>query len=145
MLKAIIYTLVQFTWGFPQSLLGLIVWYFVAGSRRFRYRCANVSAWKYSRGLSLGPYIFVPEGLGEKPERELIVHEYGHTIQSLIFGPFYLPFFVLPSLIWAGVPALSRRRHARSVSYYSLYTERLANWLGERVSGDESPGQRLVD
>ena len=143
MLKNVLFTLVQLTWGLPQTAAGALVWLFSAGSRRFVFHGAQASAWKLRRGLSLGLFIFVPDGLSEKLEHGLLVHEYGHSIQSLLFGPLYLPLFVLPSLVWAGLPAMERHRKRSNKSYYSLYTERLANYLGERFTGEKSPGQQM--
>ena len=36
------------------------------------------------------------------------------------------------------MPAFERMRNARAFSYYRFYTEKVANWLGERVTGEES-------
>jgi len=57
----------------------------------------------------------------------------GHTVQSVILGPLFLPVIGLPSLLWAGLPVFRKYRERRSVSYYWLYTERWANFLGERT------------
>lgn len=123
------------TWGLPQSALGAGV-LLMAGRHcpHYRFRSAIVTEWRLRRGLSLGPFIFVPRNC---PHR-LVVHEYGHTIQSLILGPLYLLIIVLPSLTWAGVPALERRRRRRGVSYYAFFTERWANALAERVCHEPS-------
>jgi hypothetical protein len=127
--------LLHVTWGMPQALAGAAV--FLAcgpGLRRYRFRSAVVTEWKLRRGLSLGPFIFVPR----KCPRRLVVHEYGHSIQALMLGPLYLPIIVLPSLTWAGLPALERRRTRRHTSYYAFYTERWANALAERICKEPS-------
>ena len=81
----------------------------------------------------------------DKINRPLLVHEYGHTVQSLILGPAYLLVIGAPSVIWLNLPAFSKRRHRRSASYYSFYTERSANWLGEKVLKEASIGQAFID
>ena len=147
--KKAAFNLVQLTWGFPQTLAGSVIYALAPGERGVRFRCAYVKKWPYTRGLSLGPFIFVPDYLKgadhektrkimEARQERLYVHEYGHCIQSLIFGPLYLPLFAFPSMVWAGVPAFDRMRKAKAYSYYRFYTEKLANWLGERVTGEES-------
>ena len=98
-------------------------------------RSAVVTEWAHDAGLSLGAFIFVPEGC----PAELVVHEYGHTAQSLLLGPLYLPVIGLPSLVWAELPTLRRYRARRGVSYYSFWPERWANRLGERVTGESAP------
>ena len=127
-------------WGFPQMLAGLVVTAVVRGKCR-RFRGAWVVSWRQRAGLSLGLFVFVPYG----SPRRLLVHEYGHCVQSLILGPLYLPVVVLPSLVWAGLPALGMWRRRRRISYYALPTERWANALGEWVCGEPSMGQELVD
>ena len=87
------------------------------------------------------------------------VHEYGHTVQSMILGPFYLLAVGLPSIIWArrwsksqstAVPAsvrsggeeklsrsLKRRLKLKGVRYTSRYPENWANILGRYSTGEE--------
>ena len=147
--KKIAFYLVQLTWGLPQTLVGAVLYLAVPGEKGERFRCAFVNRWRISRGLSLGPFIFVPDYLKgadhpktieymKKRQEMLFVHEYGHCIQSLLFGPFYLPLFAFPSMIWAGIPSFERMRNARKYSYYRFYTEKFANFLGEHVTGKES-------
>ena len=133
--------IVQVLWGLPQTIVGLVVLFVTRKCSRERFRTAVVTHWPLDSGLSLGMFVFVPSGCS----RKLIVHEYGHCIQSLILGPLYLPVIALPSILWAGIPALGRWRHNRCLSYYSFFTERWANWLGERVCHESSMGQALVD
>ena len=100
--------------------------------------------------MSLGPFVFLegsadPRKAQESVERRLLVHEYGHTIQSLVLGPLYLPLIGMPSVIWLNAPALSRHRRKTGASYYRFYTERSANWIGERVTGEPSVGFAQID
>lgn len=120
-------------WGLPQTLVGLVVACVARGPRR-RFRNAWVTRWGLNAGLSLGLFVFVPHDCA----RRLLVHEYGHSVQSLMLGPLYLPVVVLPSLVWAGVPCFDRWRTRRAVSYYALPTEHWANVCGERVCGEPS-------
>ena len=73
----------------------------------------------------------------------LMVHEYGHTIQSLIFGPLYLMAVGLPSILWSFLPVFVRKRDVEKISYFSGYPERWANHLGERITGDNSIGEPI--
>ena len=147
--KNVAFNAVQLVWGLPQTIAGALMYAFVPGDKSMRFRCAYVTKWASRRGLSLGPFIFIPDSLAgadrpqtrafmEKRQEQLLVHEYGHCIQSLIFGPLYLPLFAFPSMVWAGIPAFERMRKARAYSYYRFYTEKFANWLGEHVTGEES-------
>ena len=129
--------LVQLTWGLPQTLIGAALFVGLRGWRRYRrFRTALVVPWHVDAGLSLGSFVFVPT----RCPRSLTVHEYGHTIQSLMLGPLYLLVIGLPSLLWAGLPYFERYRARRDYSYYRLFTERWANLLARRVTGERPMG-----
>ena len=121
-----LYILCQCTWGLFQTFLGALVFLACPGCARSLYRGGVVTRWKGSRGLSLGLFLFVPE----KADERLLAHEYGHSLQSLLLGPLYLFVIGLPSVVWAGLPVLERRRERRGVSYYAFYTERWADRWG---------------
>ena len=123
--------LAQCVWGLPQTLLGLLVLFACPGCERSIYRGAVVTRWRGRGGVSLGLFLFVPE----KADDRLLAHEYGHSLQSLLLGPLYLIVIGLPSLVWAGLPALERRRERRGISYYAFYTERWADRWGGVVRG----------
>ena len=147
-MKRFLFTIAQLTWGFPQTLAGAFVYLITTGCPRFTFHGSIGTVWKASSSVSLGLFIFVakdprtPRSDSFIQERKatagadprLVVHEYGHCIQSLIFGPLYLLVIGIPSFTWMMLPALRRRRANRGISYYSLYTERLANYLGEAVT-----------
>lgn len=130
-MKGILFMLCQWTWCLPQNLLGLI-FYIVQRIRRrgiaAKHRGAVATLWNIRGGLSLGMFIFL-DGQDKDIERT-ILHEYGHTIQSMILGWFYLPVVALQSLIWAGLPVFSKMRLEKRISYYSFWTEAWANQLG---------------
>ena len=149
-MKDTVYTIAQIVWGFPQTLAGYIVFRKYRTCPRFRYHGAIVTVWPYGgRGMALGPFVFLGKiGPAAPPtlvDSRLLVHEYGHTVQSLILGPLYLIVMGLPSAIWANSPALKRMRQKNQTSYYDFFPERFANWLGERVLHEQSMGRTFVD
>ncbi len=98
-------------------------------------------------GISLGMFVFVAEdtqkirdiytnerGMEFTPavQRALTVHEYGHTVQSLMLGPLYLIFIGLPSVLWAQLGKKYRAKHG--VAYTAFWCEKWANKLGEAVT-----------
>ena len=122
--------ILHFIWGLPQNLIGLILYIFLAPKHPHKqykqsYVCVMPKSW--GTGVSLGMFIFVSNIDNEKT----IKHEYGHTIQSMILGVLYLLVIGLPSIIWAGCFDKYREKH--NISYYSLYTEKWADKLGEVV------------
>lgn len=138
-MKGLLYVLLQCTWGLLQTAAGAAVLLRYRKCPHSRYHGAVVTVYPLYSSLSLGPFIF----LSDKPPRDrrglvphgeisrrLLVHEYGHTVQSLLLGPLYLPAVGLPSALWAHLPACQRKWRGE-VSYFSFFTEKTANSLGE--------------
>lgn len=132
-----LYRLAQWVWGLPQTLAGLCVFLFTKGEHTC-YHGAVVKRWKNRGSASLGMFIFLSDSLSEQREKRVLVHEYGHTIQSLILGPLYLIAVGLPSALWAGLPLMKRLRGEREIPYYGVYPENWANALGERATGEQA-------
>ncbi|MBQ1372182.1 MAG: hypothetical protein IIY70_04550 [Oscillospiraceae bacterium] len=143
-MKRLLYRLCQWSWGLPQTLVGALfyLYYCKKGCRHFSYQGAFAVIWTKKTGsMSLGCFLFLyPDWT--PGNRALLEHEYGHTIQSLYFGPFYLLTVGLPSLLWAGLPALQRRRRSRNISYYAVYPEKQASALGQRFAKQALPGEQ---
>lgn len=129
------YYILQWTWGIIQNVVGFCVFLANVRRRHFRYNGAVVTVRRSRYGsMGLGMFIFISESAMNSERREFtLMHEYGHTVQSIILGPLFLPVIGLPSLLWAGLPVFRKYRERRSISYYRLYTERWANFLGERA------------
>lgn len=131
----VLYYILQWTRGIIQNVVGLCVFLVNFRRRHFWYNGALVTVWGSRRGsMGLGMFIFISESAMTGERREFTLkHEYGHTVQSCILGPLFLPVIGLPSLLWAGLPVFRRYRERRGVSYYRFYPERWANFLGERA------------
>lgn len=145
-LSALLYLLLQCTWGLLQTAAGAVVFLRYRHCLHFLYHGAVVTVYPLYSSLSLGPFIFLtdkPPGdrRGQVPyeeiPRRLLVHEYGHTVQSLLLGPLYLPLAGLPSALWANLPRYQRKWRV-NVSYFSFFIERSANFLGEKATGEPS-------
>ena len=136
-LKKHAYTLAQWTWGLPQTLAGSILYLAHRKEDHFDYKGARATAWDKDTGISLGKFIFVPRRAGGSAGRFLLDHEYGHTIQSLILGPFYLLAVGAPSILWNRLPYFRRKRIRTGKSYYSAPFEKTANILAARSNKKE--------
>ena len=79
----------------------------------------------------------------EELSGRLLVHEYGHTIQSLIFGPLYLIVMGIPSTLWGFLPYFQNKRN-NGVSYFSFFTEKFANYLGEKITKEKSMENAII-
>ena len=150
------FTLWQILWGLPQSIIGFFLFlHYRRRSRRHEiFHGAIVTSWPIHGSMSLGLFIFMSEHTGSfvrdgeivtgaVADRSVLVHEFGHSVQSLLLGPLFLPLVGLPSILWANVPALRALRRDRKISYYSIYPENWANRLGEWAAKEPSPGKSL--
>ena len=137
-MRKLLYILCQCTWGAIQSLLGALILLINLNRPHRVYHGAIVTEWRLKSSLSLGMFIFLAEDRKPLTKHKLLVHEYGHTVQSLMLGPLYLVVIGLPSVIWAGFPPFRRLRSSKHISYYWLYTERFANYLGEKITKERS-------
>ncbi len=152
LIRRALYIFLQCTWGLPQTLVGFIVFLLNIRRRHFFYHGAIVTVWSRLSSVSLGLFIFTAgaqkqvrrgaDKLLDRANSEVVVHEYGHTIQSLMLGPLYLPVVGLPSLLWATLPVFVQRRRKNGVPYSAFWTEKGANRLGERVTGEPSFGDK---
>ena len=154
-----VYNLLQWTWCIPQNLLGAGLVLIHRKDPHFSYRGARVTEWSRQDGISLGRFIFIParratgshrigkHGYADKTKSHgkptdtgrsgrdfLLEHEYGHSIQSLMLGPFYLLLVGLPSMAWNRLPYFARQRKKTGKSYYSAIFERTATTLGARTA-----------
>ena len=155
-MKSILYCIVQGTWGILQTLLGLINFIIHIRDRHYFYHGSIITEWNDKSSVSLGMFVFVTkepyfydklkdEYTKEELSRRLRVHEYGHTIQSLILGPLYLIVMGIPSTLWGFLPNLNKKRKDEQISYFSFFTEAWANRLGEKVTGEKSMENLVID
>ena len=155
-MKIILYCFVQCTWGCIQSLLGLLNFLLHIKDRHYFYHGAVITEWNDKSSVSLGMFVFVTmepyfynklkkEYTIEELSHRLLVHEYGHTIQSLILGPLYLIVMGIPSTLWGFLPSLNKKRKKEGISYFSFFTEKWANHLGEKVTNQKSMGNLVID
>ena len=155
-MKSVLYFIWQWSWGILQSALGLIFFLFHIHAKHYFYHGAVVTEWKSVSSVSLGLFVFVTsepfffdqlknEYSAEELSERLLVHEYGHTIQSLILGPLYLIVIGIPSTLWGFLPSLNNKRKTEGLSYFSFFTEKWANVLGEKVTGRKSMEGLVID
>lgn len=139
-IRYIFYFVIQSTWGIFQNLSGFILF---LKNIRCRHAFYHGSIVTYHDGdwggVSLGAFIFVNHKRGEDWTKPATVHEFGHTVQSLILGPLYLFVIGLPSFIWCNNKKCIQYRKDSGKTYYDLFCEKGANTLGARVTGEAAP------
>lgn len=133
-MKTLMFRLWQWTWGFPQSLLGLIFRLVYKDCQRTEYHGTVVTHWPKGGSMGVGMYLFLGTGGNEDCRAQVLVHEFGHSVQSMILGPLFLPIMGIPSFLWANLPRCRRLRREKNISYYKFYPERSANRLGQLVT-----------
>lgn len=150
-MKKVIYILIQWTWGYLQTFLGFILFLISIKNEHLFYHGAIITRIKGKTSISLGMFAFVGLDLekdkrlenripDDEIEQRTLVHEYGHTIQSIILGPLYLLIIGIPSSIWA----MTFNNKGNTISYYSFYTEKWANVLGEKVTKEKSMEDAII-
>lgn len=128
----------QFIWGIIQSLVGAILLLIAKKMNKVisvtNYKTVMLVNLDKSflkgttfRGVSLGGFIFIVKDLLGDETEEIIKHEYGHCLQSLLLGPLYLLVIGLSSVIWNVF--FKKYRVEKKVNYYSFYTEKWADYL----------------
>ncbi len=123
-------SLIQIIWGLPQTLIGFFLFLLNIRKKHYWFRNCIVTEWDEGNSCSLGLFVFL-YGNSYDPE-EVLLHEYGHCIQSLMLGPLYLLIIGIPSFFWCNLPAMAARRRRKNISYYSFYPEKWANQLAAR-------------
>ena len=137
-MKVILYLVIQCTWGILQTLLGFMAFLINIKNKHYFYHGAVVTERNVPSSVSLGMFIFTTTN----PMKDK-VHEYGHTIQSLIFGPLYLIVMGIPSTLWGFLPYFQNKRN-NGVSYFSFFTEKFANYLGEKITKEKSMENAII-
>ena len=106
MIRTALFILAQCTWGILQTFVGSIVFLLNIRRKHYLYHGAIITEWRLKSSLSMGLFCFVtstPFACGccsaEEIGHRIVVHEYGHSIQSLILGPFYLFAMAFPSML----------------------------------------------
>lgn len=135
-MKRVLYTIIQCTWGLLQTLIGLAFFIKYRKCEHKIYRCCIDTKWNLKGGLSLGLFIFTPKDDVENADL-IRVHEYGHTIQSLVMGPLML-FVGIISVVWGSLPYFQRMRWEKKVPYTACFVEYWASKWGELVTEEKA-------
>ncbi len=125
-----LYYFLNFTFGLPMTLIGLIVSlvFLITGHKPKRFAGSVYFELGHNwGGLSLGPFFICQEGCDEA----IKTHEFGHSIQNCMFGPL-MPFVV-------GIPSAVRYWYREFLickgktdlkPYYSIWFEAQATQFG---------------
>lgn len=139
-MKKILYYLVQFTWALPQNIMGFFLSLKYRKNKREMFFNSLVSYHKENwGGISLGMFTVINGDRDDEWINGSKVHEFGHSIQSLILGPFYFFIIGIPSMIWCNSKKYNKLRAEKDLSYFDFYPEKWANYLGSTITGLPAP------
>ena len=127
--------ILSYIYQLPQNIIGLLISTLPNISKKV-HTINNINIYLIQNNntmesMSIGQYIFINPSA---QDGIILRHEYGHTLQSKILGPLYIPLIVIPSFIWCYLGNANNLNH-----YYSFYTESSANKLVGKVKGNDKP------
>jgi len=104
--KRIIVLLSRFSWEILQTVLGFTLAMVINWSNRtqtvsHRHGATSMQLNGLFGGMALAPIIVGDRQLEAVAQNHLFQHEYGHILQSQIWGPFFIIVIGIPSLISA--------------------------------------------
>ena len=141
-IKSILFYFWQFTYAIVQNIIGLIMLavYKSKGAESEWYHNALITYIdkKNFGGVSLGMFIFINKSREGDKLHDTKIHEYGHTVQSLILGPLWLFVIAIPSVIWCNVPYFVKLRREKQIPYTACFVESWASRWGELVTGEDA-------
>lgn len=149
---SVVFIMIQWSWGIIQNIVGFLIFICCRDRKHSYYKGTIITVWDHEFCMGIGMFIFMREtrrkdakhnSFSQETFEKIKVHEYGHTVQSMILGPLFLPVIGIPSCMWANIPLLKRYRKEHKISYYSFYPEKWANHLGERITKSESIGEEV--
>jgi hypothetical protein len=141
-MKKILYYLIQFTWGLPQNIVGFFLTLKYRKNKKENFFNSLIT-YHYDNwgGISLGMFILINGNRDKEWIDTTKVHEFGHSIQSLILGPLFLFVIGIPSIVWCNSKKYTKLRKESNVSYFDFYPEKWANYLGSKVTHLAAPNK----
>lgn len=135
-MKSILIELIYWTWCFPQTVIGII--YFLISKNnhvkveKYKHSIVTTLNREHTGGFCWGKYIFIDK----TSNKDLIKHEYGHTLQSFILGPLYIPVIWIPSgynlYLIKKIDINDRERYLEAYNeYWKKFPEDWADKLGK--------------
>lgn len=124
-----LYWLLNFTWGILTTLCGLLLslTMLCIGKKPKRWH----SVWYFQifdswGGMEMGT-MFLRDNSNYTSTNN---HEYGHTFQNAILGPFFIFIVAIPSAIRYWYQEIRRRQHKPNVEYDLIWFEGSATDIG---------------
>lgn len=125
-----LYPFLSFTWGIIMTFLGGIVFvvlllFNIPTKVDYHKDMIYLTVGRNWGGMSLGPIAIV----NENPSEFLLNHEYGHSIQNCLYGPFMIVISIM-SFIRYWYYMLLEKLNKPAADYYDIWFEKEANKFG---------------
>ena len=126
-----LYYILQHTWGIIGTLIGYVCGLVFLPFAKGTYKTGNAFTIELRQninaGFSIGPVIIIGNGC-----TLFLSHEYGHTIQNMILGPFAIILVYIPSVLRFWVREKQFKEGYSLSPYDSVWFERTATKMGSK-------------
>ncbi len=131
----------RLTWGISNALIGNIFAHFqnLTGKLDGVTHLDGVVALNdgaIGNPFTIGPYVFGSKGMVASWKDHTFVHEYGHTMQSNLLGPLYVPLVAMPSM--ASTTGIGGKNH--STRWFEVWASRLGGMHFDKKYGRGKEG-----
>ena len=133
-----LYYFLSYTWGLPMNLIGIIVEIFLKIIFKIRKKPLKYKKYGPCRVYEIGKTRWGGLDLGHvtltnpDPSIHTLNHEFGHTLQNIVFGPFFIFIVWLPSAIRYNVRNIQKKFGKQLPPYDSIWFEGSATRLGDK-------------
>lgn len=124
------------TWGLPMTLFGALISLGLLISGHKPRKFMNVIEFDFGNnwgGLEGGIFIFVANNMGDEWTLHTRCHEYGHSFQNALFGPFTIFLISIPSVIRYWVRKFQSKKGKQLPSYDEIWFEGSATDIGLNI------------
>lgn len=134
----VLFYILSWTWGFIESFIGLVIILpLLITKQTYVYKgrlCGKFpKCFGLGWGFEMGCFFFTSNDVSINPYSStyLKTHEYGHTVQNVIFGPLMLFIVSIPSAIryWYRLCRIKKDKYVND--YESVWFEKQATRFGQ--------------
>lgn len=129
------YYLLNLTWGLPLTIIGYILLLLLLPFGKVK-KFLGVPYLEFKKQKGWGFSIGIVSFVTKNPSISLLEHEFGHSVQNAIFGPFTLFIISLPSVIRFHYRELKTMitNNLPKKPYDSIWFEKSATIIGMRYN-----------
>ena len=137
----VLFYILSFTWGFIPSFIGLIMLIPFFISKRYKIYSGRIygifpKSFGDDWGFEMGCFYFVANNNADVTGMNigLHMHECGHGIQNIIFGPLMLLLVSIPSMIryWYRESKINKGKGSSLKPYDDIWFEAQASYFGSK-------------